>query len=45
MTGINKAKIQDTTQVQIRKNKCIEKCYKKNMQDIGDSSSIHDKIE
>lgn len=43
MTGINKAKIQDTTQVQIRKNQCIEKCYKKNMQ--SDPSSIHDTIE
>lgn len=34
MTGINKAKLQDISNVQTRKNKCIEKCYNKNIKNL-----------
>ena len=31
MTSINKAKVQNITDIKIKKNKCIAKCYTKNL--------------
>lgn len=46
MTGINKAKVQDITPVLIRKNKCINQCYKKYYTNTTvDDSGIYDTIE
>lgn len=35
MTGVSKAKVQDTTQVTIRKNQCLQQCYKRNLADTA----------
>ena len=35
MTGVSKARVQDLTQVTMRKNKCIEQCYRRELMNIG----------
>lgn len=39
MTNISKAKVQDLTQVQLRKNQCISQCYESSLAQISSSSS------
>lgn len=34
MTSINKAKVQDISEVLIRKDKCIQSCYKRNIKNL-----------
>ena len=34
MTSVSKARVQDITQVSMRKNKCIEQCYKRDLSRI-----------
>lgn len=45
MTSINKAKVQNTTSISIRKNNCILKCYQQNIYRTEDEIITHDTVE
>lgn len=45
MTNINKAKVQNTTSVSIRKNNCILKCYHQSLYLTDDRVTMDDRVE